>query len=154
MKNFPTFLLVILCSSPAFCQYDYNTISEQTIGTVKCVYTKATNDKGKRYNVSIFFHDIGYGMQCDASQRSVSLSHNKDLESFISDLKACVNYLEAKQKQGQVIYENEYYTLVIHDRPNKIFLYSSGRTGYTWLTVRAATDVVSWLSAIEFPSNS
>lgn len=142
-----------LCLS-TLSQTEYNTIEQQDIGHLRCVYTRADTERGDRYNVSLFFTDLGYGMNCDAATKSVSLSDNKILSQFRADLKECITYLELKKKDGKLVYDNTYYTLVIHDFPNRIYVYSSGQSGYTWLNLKAANAVHNWISEIQFPSNS
>lgn len=144
MKALIILLLIPICG---FGQHQYEILKQDEVGLLKCSYIRGINGNNGResYNAVVMFRNMDYYVDsCE-----ISLADPVLLEQFKTDLRACVDYLVQKKKdKSQLVHTCMYYSLVIHDFPNFIYLYDH-QMGYTRMTLRESQALLYWLSSLE-----
>lgn len=146
MKTILISICLFLATAVSAQKHTYEVIRQDEFGLLKCSYIEGTNGNtgAVSYSAVILFRDMGYYV--DTVQ--ISLPTYAIREQFKTDLKFCIDYLVLKQKdKSQLVKTCNYYSLVIHDFPNRIYMYSP-TMGYTVMTIKEATRLFQWMESL------
>ena len=139
-------ITMIITSFGLSAQTQTEVTAKSEFGLLHCQQVKTINfTDGEKYcDVVVSFRNMDWYV--DTAE--VVLTNTDILDQFKRELKLCIDYIELKQKdKTKLVYTNSHYSLVIHDFPNRIYLYDPSM-GYTVMTMREAHALLVWLNGL------
>lgn len=128
-------------------KHEYEVMDQITIGELTCTYIKAVSgNTGKEsYNLVLSFPSNEYSIEtCE-----ISLTTQAMREQLVSELQTCVDSLRSNFKGAtKTIATNQFYTLVIHDMTNRVFI-ADHKGRFTFINMKQAEFLIRWIKTLD-----
>jgi hypothetical protein len=138
--------ICLIAATVLTAQHQYEVVSQQEIGAIKCTYIKAiSGSTGKEsYQVVFSFQNLEY----HPTNSEISLSPEL-VEQFKRELRFSITYiLEKSRDKNARLMRHEIYSLSVNGFLNRIYIYDH-ELKYNHMTVKEAQAILHWLNGLE-----
>lgn len=151
MKSIVILLAAFILPALSFSQSVSETLLEEKIGELDCVFKKSTTEGRTFHMVFLFYQNAEYKHITDLA--SVALTDSMQLNELVADIDSVLSIMEDPSSKGKMYtWERKRYTLYKFSSSNDSIALYNKKEQYTYLSKKNLIKLRDWLNTVEFPA--